>query len=63
MIATKCGMKHEAVLISKEAGTLYETWQVYAWDCEGDGECRYADFTGPDAKKRAEEYAAFKNRQ
>lgn len=37
------------------------TWSVEAFDLEGEGELYMAVFTGPDARERAEEYAAFKN--
>lgn len=35
-------------------------WRVEAIDYDGDGAIYVAVFTGPEAKQRAEEYAAFK---
>lgn len=36
-------------------------YRVEAIDTEGDGEVYVAIFSGPDAKRRAEEYAGWKN--
>lgn len=36
-------------------------YRVEAIDTEGDGEVYVAIFTGPDAQKRAQEYADWKN--
>jgi hypothetical protein len=36
-------------------------WIVEAFNPEGDGEVYVAEFSGPDAKARAVEYAAWKN--
>lgn len=36
-------------------------WVVAAFNPEGDGEVYVAEFSGPDAKVRATEYAAWKN--
>jgi hypothetical protein len=36
-------------------------WRVEAFDPEHEGECYLAIFSGPDARQRAEEYAAWKN--
>jgi hypothetical protein len=36
-------------------------WVVEAFNPEGDGEVYVAEFSGPDAKARATEYAAWKN--
>jgi hypothetical protein len=38
-----------------------EDWRVEAVDIDSDGEVYVAIFTGPDAKLRAEEYAAWKS--
>jgi hypothetical protein len=36
-------------------------WRVEAIDHESEGECYVAIFAGPDAERRAREYAAWKN--
>lgn len=36
-------------------------WVVEAFNPEGEGEVYVAEFSGPDAKERALEYAAWKN--
>lgn len=36
-------------------------WRVEAIDYESEGEIYVAVFTGPDAEKRAREYASFKS--
>lgn len=36
-------------------------WLATFIDMESEGECYMVRFTGPDAQKRAEEYAAWKN--
>lgn len=37
-------------------------WRVEAIRDDSEGECYVAIFTGPDAERRAREYAAWKNR-
>ena len=37
-----------------------DEWRVEAIDYESDGQVYVAIFTGPDARQRAEEYAAWK---
>ena len=48
------------VIRSKDAVDDSE-YRAEAVDFDGEGECYGAIFYGPDAKARAEEYAAFKN--
>ena len=36
-------------------------WRVEAFAPEREGECYVTTFSGPDAQRRAEEYAAWKN--
>lgn len=50
-------MKYELV---KTQGIPGE-WRVEAIDYESEGECYLVIFSGPNAKQRAEEYAALKN--
>lgn len=38
-----------------------DDWRVEAFNFESEGECYVTIFSGPDAKERAEEYAAWKN--
>jgi hypothetical protein len=40
---------------------IQDEWCVEAINHEGDGEIYVAIFSGPDAKRRAEEYAAWKD--
>lgn len=47
--------------IVRDATNLDE-WRVEAIDHDGDGECFVAIFTGPRARERASEYAAWKNK-
>jgi hypothetical protein len=61
MATTKTRLEYE---VSQDAtDRLGETWAVAAVNHAGDGEIYVATFDGPDAKERAEEYAAFKNGQ
>ncbi len=50
-------MKYETVEDRQSPGD----WRAEAVNDEGDGEVYVAIFTGPDAKERAQEYAAWKN--
>jgi hypothetical protein len=50
-------MEYEVV---QSAGTINE-WRVEAIDHDGEGEVYVALFSGPLAKQRAEEYAAWKS--
>ena len=38
-----------------------QEWVVEAFNPEGDGEVYVAEFSGPNARERATEYAAWKN--
>jgi len=52
------GMRYEV----KESRHERE-WTVQAFNPQGEGEVYVAEFSGPDAKARATEYAAWKNGQ
>jgi hypothetical protein len=54
-------MRYEA-FVSRDAVNDGE-WRVEAIDYESEGECYVTIFSGPQAKERAEEYAAFKMSQ
>jgi hypothetical protein len=61
MPTTKTKLKYE--VSQDEADQLGETWAVSAVNFDGDGEIYVATFDGPNARERADEYAAFKNAQ
>jgi hypothetical protein len=50
-------LQHETIEDNRHPGD----YRVEAIDSEGDGDIYTAIFVGPDAKQRAEEYAAWKN--
>lgn len=49
---------HEAV----KSRNAVDEWRVEAVDDDGEGDCCVTLFSGPSAERRAEEYAAWKNR-
>lgn len=55
---TRIAVEHEVI---QSVNTLDE-WRVEGIDYDRDSQVYVAIFSGPQAKERAEEYAAFKNR-
>lgn len=55
--ATKTAVRYEAFQDKADA----ETWRVEGIDYDNDGVVYVTLFLGPDAEKRAREYATFKN--
>jgi hypothetical protein len=47
--------------VSERKGGDAGSWGVEAIDFEGDGDCFVTVFYGPEAEKRAQEYADWKN--
>ena len=60
---TASTVEYEVVRSRSEHDDVVENWQVEAIDYDNEGIIYFALFSGPDAKKRAEEYARFKNDQ
>jgi hypothetical protein len=50
-------MQHEVV----KDRTMLDSWRVEAINFQGDGEVYVAIFSGPDAEKRARDYADWQN--